>query len=475
MISKGVMWFRSDLRIDDNPALASALSSCNEVLGLYLFSQSQWEIHNESNIKQEFLLKNLTHLKESLEKLNISLIALNTDSYRTLPKDLSSFCIEQNINHVFCNNEFGFNETERDQNSIDLLKKNNIQFSFFNDQVIYEPGFLKTGQGKPFSVFTPFKRRWVENFDMNCLDLAKPVKQNKPSSIPSNLSHLKFVKSHLANIDLWPAGESAAKQKLKNFLHSKARLYSESRNSPIIDGTSRISPYLALGILSPKRCILEGLKLNNFEFTSGNKGICKWIDEIVWREFYRNIMHSFPKVSQNQPFQDYTKSIQWRYSEEELEGFHTGKTGFPIVDAGIRQMLAEGWMHNRLRMVVAMFFTKNMLHDWRLGEKFFMKHLIDGDFCSNNGGWQWSSSTGTDSAPYFRIFNPITQSQNFDPNGEFIKKFIPELKNIPIAQIHQPQPDLFLSTNYPAPMLDLRESRVRAIQAFKDARENTSI
>ena len=469
------MWFRSDLRIDDNPALTSALSSCNEVLGLYLFSQSQWEIHNESNIKQEFLLKNLTHLKESLEKLNISLIALNTDSYRTLPKDLSSFCIEQNINHVFCNNEFGFNETERDQNSIDLLKKNNIQFSFFNDQVVYEPGFLRTGQGKPFSVFTPFKRRWVENFDMNCLDLAKPVKQNKPSSIPSNLSHLKFVKSHLANIDLWPAGESAAKQKLKNFLHSKARLYSESRNSPIIDGTSRISPYLALGILSPKRCILEGLKLNNFEFTSGNKGICKWIDEIVWREFYRNIMHSFPKVSQNQPFQDYTKSIQWRYSEEELEAFHTGKTGFPIVDAGIRQMLAEGWMHNRLRMVVAMFFTKNMLHDWRLGEKFFMKNLIDGDFCSNNGGWQWSSSTGTDSAPYFRIFNPITQSQNFDPNAEFIKKFIPELKNIPVAQIHQPQPDLFLPTNYPAPMLDLKESRVRAIQAFKDARENTSI
>ena len=475
MISKGVMWFRSDLRIDDNPALASALSSCNEVLGLYLFSQSQWEIHNESNIKQEFLLKNLTHLKESLEKLNISLIALNTDSYRTLPKDLSSFCIEQNINHVFCNNEFGFNETERDQNSIDLLKKNNIQFSFFNDQVIYEPGFLKTGQGKPFSVFTPFKRRWVENFDMNCLDLAKPVKQNKPSSIPSNLSHLKFVKSHLANIDLWPAGESAAKQKLKNFLHSKARLYSESRNSPIIDGTSRISPYLALGILSPKRCILEGLKLNNFEFTSGNKGICKWIDEIVWREFYRNIMHSFPKVSQNQPFQDYTKSIQWRYSEEELEGFHTGKTGFPIVDAGIRQMLAEGWMHNRLRMVVAMFFTKNMLHDWRLGEKFFMKNLIDGDFCSNNGGWQWSSSTGTDAAPYFRIFNPITQSQNFDPDGEFIKKFIPELKDVPVAQIHQPQTDLFSSTDYPAPMLDLKESRVRAIQAFKDARENTSI
>tara|TARA_B100001063_G_scaffold240639_1_gene266094 strand:- start:165 stop:1589 length:1425 start_codon:yes stop_codon:yes gene_type:complete len=473
---KGIVWFRSDLRIDDNPALNAALSSCDEVLAIYIFSQSQWEIHNESNIKQEFLFKNLTELKASLENLNIPLIAINADSYQTLPQDLSSFVVEQKIDHVFCNNEFGFNERVRDQNSKELLKKNNIKFSSFNDQVIYDPGFLKTGQGKPFSVFTPFKRRWVENFDMNFLELEFSFKKLKNTSpIQSDLSVLKFIKTHSANIDLWPAGEIAAQEKLKNFLQSKAQLYSESRNSPIIDGTSRISPYLALGILSPKRCILEGLKLNNFEFTSGNKGICKWIDEIVWREFYRNIMHSFAKVSKNQPFQDYTNSIQWRFSSEELEAFHAGKTGFPIVDAGIRQMLAEGWMHNRLRMVVAMFFTKNMLHDWRLGEKFFMEHLIDGDFSSNNGGWQWSSSTGTDSAPYFRIFNPITQSQNFDPNGEFIKKFIPELKDVPAAQIHQPKDDLFSSADYPAPILDLKESRLRAIQAFKDAREVSGI
>jgi deoxyribodipyrimidine photo-lyase len=186
-------------------------------------------------------------------------------------------------------------------------------------------------------------------------------------------------------------------------------------------------------------------------------------------------MHSFPKVSQNRPFQDYTNSIQWRYSDNELKAFYDGKTGFPIVDAGIRQMLSEGWMHNRLRMVVAMFFTKNMLHDWRLGEKFFMQNLIDGDFSSNNGGWQWSSSTGTDAAPYFRIFNPITQSQNFDPKGLFIKKFIPELQDIPVTQIHQPQEDLFSSSDYPAPILDLKESRLRAIQAFKDSREASNI
>ena len=473
---KGIVWFRSDLRIDDNPALNAALSNCHEVLAIYIFSQSQWEIHNESNIKQEFLFNNLNELKGSLAELNIPLIAINADSYKTLPQDLSSLAVEQKVDHVFCNNEFGFNETARDKNSKELLEKNNIQFSSFNDQVIYEPGFLKTGQGKPFSVFTPFKRRWIENFDMNFLELESPSKKLKnTSSNQSDLSILKFVKTHSADLGLWPAGESAAQEKLANFLKSKAQSYSESRNSPILDGTSRISPYLALGILSPKRCILEGLKVNNFEFTSGNKGICKWIDEIVWREFYRNIMHSFEKVSKNQPFQDYTNSIQWRLSSEDLDAFYAGKTGFPIVDAGIRQMLAEGWMHNRLRMVVAMFFTKNMLHDWRLGEKFFMQHLIDGDFSSNNGGWQWSSSTGTDSAPYFRIFNPITQSQNFDPNGEFIKKFIPELKDVPVTQIHQPKDDLFSSADYPAPILDLKESRLRAIQAFKDARELSGI
>ena len=472
---RGMVWFRTDIRVDDNPALTSAMNQCEEIVGIYIFSQTQWEIHNESNIKHEFLLRNLDKLKDSLQELNVPLVAFNSDSYRTLPQDLSSFASMNKIDHVFCNNEFGINETKRDKNSSDLLKKQGIQFSSFNDQVIYEPGFLTTGQGNPFSVFTPFKRRWVENFDMNFLEIPRPSKLKKMPLVKSDLSALKFVKTHSVNMDLWPAGEIAAQEKLASFLQSKAKSYSESRNSPIIDGTSRISPYLALGILSPKRCILEGLKLNNFEFTAGNKGICKWIDEIVWREFYRNIMHSFPKVSQNQPFQDYTKSIKWRYSSEELEAFYAGKTGFPIVDAGIRQMLVEGWMHNRLRMVVAMFFTKNMLHDWRLGEKFFMQHLIDGDFCSNNGGWQWSSSTGTDSAPYFRIFNPVTQSQNFDPNGEFIKKFIPELKDVPISRIHQPTDDLFSSTDYPSPILNLKESRLRAIQAFKDAREASSI
>ena len=268
----------------------------------------------------------------------------------------------------------------------------------------------------------------------------------------------------------WKEGEEEANKKLELFLNNKVKDYSKNRNDPIIEGTSRISPYLALGIISPKKCILEALKCNNFEFSSGHIGITKWIDEIVWREFYKNIMFSFPKVGRGMPFQDYSKFIKWRSNESELNAWKTGNTGFPIVDAAMRQLLQEGWMHNRLRMVVAMFFTKNMLHDWRVGEAYFMENLIDGDFSSNNGGWQWSSSTGTDAAPYFRIFNPITQSTNFDKEGLFIKKFIPELKDMDKSIIHNPPTEHRKYCNYPLPILDLKESRLREIEAFKTAK-----
>ena len=203
---------------------------------------------------------------------------------------------------------------------------------------------------------------------------------------------------------------------------------------------------------------------------AGNNGICKWVDEIVWREFYRNIMHNFPHVSKNKPFNLSTETIVWRNNPDEIDAWKNGKTGFPFIDAAMLQLTQEGWMHNRLRMVVAMFFTKNLLHDWRIGEAHFMNNLIDGDFSSNNGGWQWSASTGTDAAPYFRIFNPVTQSQNFDPDGEFIRKFIPSLNSVDNKNIHLPKSDLLNNIDYHNPIVDLKSSRIRAIDAFKSNR-----
>ena len=472
---RGAIWFRSDLRIDDNPALTNALNDCEEVIGVYIFSANQWNLHNESNIKHEFLINNLVDLEKSLERLNIPLIAINSETYDSISIDLCSFLKQHQINHIFWNNEFGFNESQRDLQVSKSMNREHISVSNYHDQVIYEPGFLKTAQGKPFSVFTPFKRRWVENFSMDFLDLKSPQNSLNKTSIQSNLSSLTFKKSHNVNMDLWPAGENAAHKKLQSFLDTKVMEYSDSRNIPILDGTSRISAYLALGIISPRRCILEALKLNQFEFISGNKGICKWIDEIVWREFYRNIMHSFPRVSKNRPFNLGTEGIEWRNNNDDLNAWKQGNTGFPLIDAAMRQLLNEGWMHNRLRMVVAMFFSKNLLLDWRLGEEHFMQNLIDGDFASNNGGWQWSASTGTDAAPYFRIFNPVTQSQNFDPEGLFIKSFVPELAHLSPKEIHLPEDDLFTRLDYPKPIVDLKMSRQRAIDIFKNNKQNLDV
>ena len=469
---EALVWFRSDLRLQDNPALRNAFEQAKNVHAVFIFSNNQLKKHNEANVKIDFLKSNLFLLEEKLDKLNVPLTIINSSGFDNDASLIEQFIEKKNIKKVFWNNQFGEDEAIRDKLVKILLDKKNIDYETYNDQIIYEPGFLKTGQGLPYSVFTPFKRKWIENFEMDFLDIEYRYEARNNLDYSSNVRDFDFnyKKTHQVNMELWPAGEDEAETRLLRFLSEKAIDYSKNRNDPILDGTSRISPYLALGIISSKKCILEALKINNFEFNSGHIGVTKWIDEIVWREFYKNIMFSFPKVSKGQPFQDYSKTILWRYNEDEFNAWKEGRTGFPIVDAAMRQLLNEGWMHNRLRMVVAMFFTKNMLHDWRLGEAYFMQNLIDGDFASNNGGWQWSSSTGTDAAPYFRIFNPITQSTNFDKEGTFIKKYVPELKDLDKSVIHNPSIEHRKYCKYPEPILDLKESRLRAIDAFKTAK-----
>ena len=469
---EALVWFRSDLRLEDNPALRNAFENSKKVHALYIFSNKQLTKHNEANVKIDFIIKNLFLLEKKLTKLNVPLTVIKSDGFDNDVSLIGEFIDKKNIDKAFWNNQFGEDEAIRDKLVHDELDSKNIQVSTFDDQIVYEPGFLKTGQGLPYSVFTPFKRKWIENFEMDFLDFEYKYEPRESLNYSSNIRDFdfNFETTHQVNMDLWPAGEDEAEIKLLKFLDEKVINYSKNRNDPILDGTSRISAYLASGIISSKKCILEALKINNFEFSSGHIGVTKWIDEIVWREFYKNIMFSFPKVSKGQPFQDYSKAVKWRYDENEFIAWKEGKTGFPIVDAAMRQLIYEGWMHNRLRMVVAMFFTKNMLHDWRLGEAYFMQNLIDGDFSSNNGGWQWSSSTGTDAAPYFRIFNPITQSTNFDKNGEFIKKYIPELKDLDKSVIHNPPKEHRKYCKYPEPILDLKESRLRAIEAFKQAK-----
>ena len=471
----GLVWLRNDIRMDDNPGLRKACEECDTVLAIYLWSPEQLNMHNEANIKVEFLIKNLQSLEENLNSINIPILVIDNKDFSSVDQNISNLIKEHSIDKVYWGKEFGFDEINRDKSVEQQLIESKINFEIFNDQIIYEPGFLRTGQDNPFSVFTPFKRRWVENFDMKFLDIEFNYPVKNKLEIQSNISNFdfNFSSKHSVDMNLWPAGETNALIQLNDFLDNRAINYSKDRNDPILNGTSRISPYLACGVISSRRCILEGLKRNNFELTSGNTGITKWIDEIVWREFYRNIMFSFSKVSRGKPFQDYTKNIQWQFDKDKLDAWKHGQTGFPLIDAAMRQLLHEGWMHNRLRMVVAMFFTKNMLHDWRLGEAYFMQNLIDGDFASNNGGWQWSSSTGTDAAPYFRIFNPITQSKNFDKEGLFIKKYVPELKDLDKSEIHDPSKEIRKHLNYPLQILDLKESRLRAIDVFNAAKNSS--
>ena len=469
---KSLVWLRNDLRMDDNPSLKQACIESEEVHCIYIYSPKQIELHNEANSKVEFIINNLKDLNKSLKEFNIPLTIISSKGFNDNAEKIIETIKKRSITKVFWNNVFGADEQKRDLDVKQVLQINNINYETFDDQVVFAPGTIKTGENKPYSVFTPFKRRWIENFNIDLLDVEFEYSIKNNTEVISNVEDFDFEykKSHSVDMSLWKIGEENALSILMNYMDEKIYSYSTDRNDPIIDGTSRLSPYLSMGIISSKRCILEALKKNNFELDSGEKGIIKWIDEIVWREFYRNIMFSFPKVSKGMPFQDYTKNIKWRFNEEEFDAWKNGKTGFPIIDSAMRQLITEGWMHNRLRMVVAMFFTKNMLHDWRLGEAYFMQNLLDGDFSSNNGGWQWSSSTGTDAAPYFRIFNPITQSKNFDSDGLFIKKHVTELKELDKKEIHDPAEKTRNHLNYPSQILDLKQSRLRAIEAFNSAK-----
>ena len=467
-----LVWFRNDLRMDDNPALRAACAESEEVHALYIYSKNQLKLHNEAGCKVEFMIANLKSLEKSLNEFNIPLTIINSDGINMDPSLILNLMNERAITRIYCNKQFGVDEESRDTKVKELLEIKNINYFSYDAQVLFPPGTFKTGEGKPYSVFTPFKKRWIQNFNVDLLDIEFKYMPKIKTDISSNIDtfDFSFNKDHSVNMGLWPVGEKESLKNLYKYLDKKIFDYAKDRNDPIIEGTSRLSPYLALGIISPKRCILEALKKNNFELDSGEKGVTKWIDEIVWREFYKNIMFSFSRVSKGKPFQEYTNKIKWRFNEEEYEAWKNGKTGFPLIDAAMRQLKAEGWMHNRLRMVVAMFFTKNMLHDWRLGEAFFMQNLLDGDFSSNNGGWQWSSSTGTDAAPYFRIFNPLTQSKNFDSDGLFIKKYVNELKDVEKKDIHDPSNEIRSLCNYPNQILDLKESRLRAIDAFNEAK-----
>ncbi|QXI16993.1 deoxyribodipyrimidine photo-lyase [Pseudomonas hamedanensis] len=467
-----LIWLRSDLRQHDNTALAAAAAR-GPTVAVYLLSPQQWLEHDDAPCKVDFWLRNLRELSHSLGALNIPLLIRSAAHWDQAPAELLKLCRQLKIEAVHVNEEYGVHESRRDEAVAETLRAEGIEFHSYLDQLLFKPGTVLTRTGTYFQVFSQFRKVCYERLHGSLPSRLKaPGKQAAlniaSDAIPDEVKGFATPSESLRA--LWPAGEEEARRRLDTFTDAQIDYYQSERDFPAKPGTSQLSPYLAAGVISPRQCLHAALHSNQGEFESGKVGAVTWINELLWREFYKHILVGYPRVSRHRAFRPETEALAWRNAPEDLKAWQEARTGLPIIDAAMRQLLETGWMHNRLRMVVAMFLTKNLLIDWREGERFFMRHLIDGDLAANNGGWQWSSSTGTDSAPYFRIFNPVSQSEKFDAEGVFIKHWLPELAGLNKKQVHNPASagGLFGVADYPAPIVNLGASRDRALTAFKN-------
>ncbi|MEX2962579.1 deoxyribodipyrimidine photo-lyase [Microbulbifer sp. TYP-18] len=476
-LERGLVWFRTDLRLDDNTALYRAVKQCAAVAGIFLACPGSWRRHNEGDPLIAFRLACLRELQSSLAERNIPLYFLELHDFSRVPRALQQVVKKLRIDTLFANAEYPLNEQRRDAAVREALEGVGVGVEYCSDRTLAPPGSLKTGGGEAYKVFTPFKRAFISQWDGDAfkplpapgktgvapwprwLEVAGPG--NLVQTLPDTVSGYPAVPVHRGRLYGWLPGEKAARQRLQAF-RQVMDSYAAQRDFPAIDATSRLSPYLNCGAISVRRCAYTALTCNQGRWTGGSEGASCWLSELLWREFYTHLIVAYPRLCMGRPFKLETDAVPWSANRAQFARWCRGATGVPIVDAAMRQLQQTGWMHNRLRMIVASFLSKNLLLDWRWGERFFMQHLIDGDFAANNGGWQWAASTGTDAAPYFRVFNPYSQSQKFDPNGEFIRRFVPELAGLGDAEIHCPPR---LST-YPQPICDVRETRKRAIQVF---------
>jgi deoxyribodipyrimidine photo-lyase len=469
-----LFWLRTDLRVTDNSALVAAMNA-GPTLALYLITPGQWLAHDDAACKVDFWLRNLSEVSARLAELNVPLLIRTVHDWQDVPALIGNLCREHEIGSVHVNDEYGVNERRRDDAVARALQGTEARLHRHLDQLLFAPGSVHTLSGGCFKVFSQFRKVCYSRLSQSlprCLAVPAPQSPLPLASdpVPTAVDGFTAPSDYLRS--LWPAGEGFACKRLAIFTEDDLAEYQLRRDLPAEPGTSQLSAYLAAGVISPRQCLHAALRTNQGELDSGNPGAVIWINELLWREFYKHILVGYPHVSMGRAFRRETEALPWRHAPDELAAWQQGRTGFPIIDAAMRQLLATGWMHNRLRMIVAMFLTKNLLIDWHQGERWFMRHLIDGDLAANNGGWQWSASTGTDSVPYFRLFNPLSQSSKFDPEGRFLRQWLPELAQLDKRDIHNPaKADVFGSAQYPLPITDLAMSRERALSAFRNLGE----
>lgn len=468
-----VVWLRRDLRLSNNPALFHAnQNSAEPLLVVFTHSSEQMTAHAIGHNQQALIESEIQRLAIALKEKNIISVNLSVN-FSEAPQKLFEFLINVKCKQLFFNVEYPYDERLRDKQVVTRLQPT-ITCNRYNADSLIAPWEITNLNGLGYKVYSGFKKRVYERLSQKPLTIYPEIKKRSPleaqrvlSSLKKNQERVPFnvlfeksqgVKSSLAIPNV---NAKASKKKLEKFCEKSIASYAEHRDYPAVVGTSELSSALAVGTISSAECYEVVSRANK-------KGSQKWLDEIIWRDFYRSVIWHYPRVSKNLAFNPVDQFLNWHQNSEEIEKFYEAQTGIPIIDAAIKQLIDTGWMHNRLRMVVASYFTKNLWGDWRLGERFFAKHLFDYDFASNNGGWQWCASVGTDAAPYFRIFNPLAQQKKFDPNGEFVRRWITELDGVDNKLLTKE--NIRLASNYPISTIDLKKTRQDAIDNFKQAK-----
>jgi deoxyribodipyrimidine photo-lyase len=464
MPKRVIHWFRRDLRITDNTALTAAVASGEEVIPIYI--ASNWQVLHQwtGPIRQEFLCGCLGSLSKNLEAIGGRLIIRRGDAVAELEK----LAAETGATEIFANRDpdpFGRAVEARLET---MCRQQGITLSLHKDACVHECDEVLTGQGTIFRVFTPYSKAWFAQ------PKPEPTGAIKKLLTPSDIASLPLPQLSdwglvSAGASLPEPGERAARERLKKFLAGPIATYGERRDLMGVEGTSRVSQDLRFGLISPRQIYSAGKRVEETLPPDGRKSVMKFLAEIVWREFYMQLLWNYPELLEHE-FNKTWRGMEWPGLPETPDSFDrwcAGMTGFPIVDAAMRELAATGWMHNRSRMITAMFLTKDLHLDWRLGEAFFMSVLVDGEIASNNGGWQWSAGTGADAAPYFRIQNPWSQTKRYDPEGLYIRKWVPELANVSNASLIDPPVDgRPIAPGYPLPMLDHSTERDRTLDLF---------
>lgn len=469
-MTKALVWMRRDLRLHDHHALSQALAENNEVYLVFVFDKKILGVLPEKDKRVTFIHQGLVDIEANLEKQDSSLLIRHGDPIEEIPKLIKEFKIDK----LYYNRDYEPYALKRDEAVTKAIKAEGKEVYSFKDAVFFEGHEIKNKQGKIYKVFTPFKKAWYEAF----MDQGGEVPEYKINL--KNLAKIKNKDSVLKKdwhkeLGFTPdepplkGGFTEGLKRLKEFKKDISD-YNEARDFPAMEKTSNISPYIRHGNVSVRDLLRRGMD-------GKDQGHLIWTSEVIWREFYQGILANFPHVVKK-AFKPEYDDIKWRGGKKELEAWKKGQTGYPLVDASMRCLNETGLMHNRLRMVVASFLCKTLLVDWKKGEEYFALKLLDFDLAANNGGWQWSASTGTDAQPYFRIFNPYSQSEKFDPDGVFIKKWCPELGNLSKKKIHDPttmdmleqaEAECTLGQDYPFPIVEYKQKRQEALEMYKIA------